>query len=221
MAIKLDNPKPGLFGIVFGVGLSVALGGLLAVAHLIFRPVEIVRSIPKEPTAGVRYVIEGAAGSSASARWKVKVRRLVDKIPGDYTFSAAEINAWADGTFDKAEVPKGETPPSFALLAGVPNFNLAGGQLHITTSNDLLLFGGASKLVIETSGTFKQEAEGWHFEPAEFYFGGLPAHKLLPLAAVLYDRFSKAQAAPADASSVLRNASSITITDAALVVHMP
>jgi hypothetical protein len=31
MAIKLDNATPGIFEIIIGVGLSVTLGGLLAV----------------------------------------------------------------------------------------------------------------------------------------------------------------------------------------------
>lgn len=220
MAIKLDNATPGLFGIIFGVGLSVSLGALLAVLHLISRPVEIVRTVPKEPTEGVRYVIEGATGSSAGNRWKIKVKRLVEKIPGEYAFTDAEINAWAEGTFEKAEPPAGETP-SFALLAGVPNFHAGADRLHIVTSNDLLLLGGVSKLVIEANGSFKQEAEGWSFVPAEFYLGGLPAHKLPVLAGVLFDRFSKAQAVPADASSILRSASSISVAEGSLAVHMP
>ena len=168
MAIKLDNATPGIFGIIIGVGLSVTLGGLLAVVHLISRPVEIVRTLPKEPVEGVRYAIEGAAGSSAGTRWKIKIQRLVEKIPGEYTFSDAEINAWSVGTFEKAEPPKGETP-SFALLAGVPNFHLEGDRLHVTTSNDILLLGGVSKLVVEASGSFVQDPEGWRYEPTEFF----------------------------------------------------
>ncbi len=220
MATKVDHASPGLFTILLSVVLGVSLGALLGVAHLISRPVEIVRAIPKEAVPGVRYSLEGTSGSSAGARWKVKVQRLGEKVPGDYTFTDAELNAWSGSTFQKAEPPKGETP-RFALLTGVPNFRIDGSSLQIVTANDLLILGGLGKLVIEARGVFKKESDGWHYAPSELHLGGFPAHKVPVLASLLVQRLGVSSAVPAETNNVLARASSIGVSNGALVVKMP
>jgi hypothetical protein len=220
MATKVDHASPGLFTILLSVVLGVSLGSLLAVVHLVARPVEVVRAIPKEAAIGVRYALEGVSGSAAGARWKVKVQRLADKMPGEYAFVDAELNAWAGSTFKKAEPPKGEAP-SFALLTGVPNFRLDGGIMQIVTVNDLLVLGGLGKVVVEARGAFEKESDGWHFSPSELYFGGFPAHKMPVLASLLVNRLGVSSMVPVEAGNVLARASSIEVTGGSLVVNMP
>jgi hypothetical protein len=232
MATKTERKNPGLFEILFGASLSVVLGALLAFMHLVFRPVEMVSVVPKEPTAGVRYCIQGANGSSSGPRWKIKVQRLADKIPGEFMFSEGDLNAWAESTFQKAGAPAAPaTPaaaaaaqaaaPSFALVSGVPNFKITGGKLQIASINDLFLLGGVSKLVVEAKGTFVKGAEGWDFVPSEFFLGGLPTRKLPMLTSFLVSRFSKSKAASPELANVMARASAITIEGSSLVVKVP
>jgi hypothetical protein len=220
MASKADQAEPGLFTILTSVVLGVSLGALLAVMHLISRPVEIVSAFPKEPVPGVRYSLEGVSGSMAGTRWKIKTQRIADKAPGGYSFTDAELNAWAGSTFRKAEVLKDQTP-RFALLTGVPNFRIEGERLKIVTANDLIIFGWLVELVIEAEGTFAKEADGWHYVPSELHLGGFPAHKMPILASLLVKRLGTSSFVPAETVGVMASATDIGIASDALVVKMP
>lgn len=221
MAIKLDNPTPGIFGILFGIGTSVVLGGLLAVLHLIGRPVEVVRTLPAEPVAGVLYFEEGAPGSTGGARWKAKVQRIVEKLPGENTFSEGELNAWSGTSFKKAELEEGATP-TFAILAGLPNFRFVESELQVGMVNDVFLFGFTPTLVVQARGGFTMvQGGGWKFEPSQFYFGGLPVHKVPALVPLLAKRFVLADTVPEEIATVMQTASLIEVKDKALHVVMP
>lgn len=220
MDSKTDHASPGLFTIMLSAVLGVSLGALLAVVHLISCPVEIVQAIPTEPVAGVRYSLEGASASSAGARWKVEVERIAQKMPGNYAFTDAELNAWSDSTFEKAEPPRADTP-QVALLAGVPAFRTEGELLQIVTVNDLLILGRTSKVVIEARGVFAKASEGWHYIPSELYLGGFPAHKVPGLVSLLVRRLGASSLVPVEANNVLERATSIGVESGALVVKIP
>ncbi len=220
MDSKADHASPGLFTIMLSAVLGVSLGALLAVVHLTSRPVEIVQAIPKEPVAGVRYSLEGASASSTGARWKVEVERIAQKMPGNYAFTEAELNAWSDSTFEKAEPPRADTP-QVALLAGVPAFRTEGELLQIVTVNDLLILGGICKVVVEARGAFSKASDGWHYNPTELYLGGFPAHKVPGLVSLLVNRLGASSLVPVDVSNVIERATSIGVESGALVVKMP
>ncbi|MEY4489295.1 MAG: hypothetical protein RIQ79_1803 [Verrucomicrobiota bacterium] len=220
MATKAERKSPGIFEILLGISLSISLGVLLALVHMIMRPVEVVRTLPKEIVKGTRYYVEGPDASVSGTRWKTKLKRIGEKNPGEIAFSDSDLNAWAANTFKKVEPEKGEAH-SFAILAGVPNFRVEGDQLQVGTVNDLIFLGGTSKLVIEAKGAFTKSANGWDFSPTEVYFGGLPTHKFPLLTSMLMAKFGAVGMNTPEATKVLTSATSINVSGGSVVVKLP
>ncbi|AKC82152.1 hypothetical protein IMCC26134_04000 [Verrucomicrobia bacterium IMCC26134] len=187
---------------------------------MIMRPVEVVRALPKEAVKGTRYYVEGPDASASGTKWKTKLKRIGDQKSGEIAFSDADLNAWAANTFKKVELEKGAAP-SFALLAGIPNFRVEGDQLQVGTVNDLIVLGGVCKLVIEAKGSFTKGANGWSFIPTEVYFGGLPTHKFPLLNSMLMGKFGAVGMNTPEATKVLADATSINMSEGSVVVKLP
>lgn len=220
MALTTDRKTPGLIGILFGAGLSVVLGGLLALVFFILKPVEVVRTMPKEPADGVRYFVEGASGSGGRATWERKVD-LVAAGGGATSFTEAEMNAWSEETFETAKVDEASKADSAMIIAGKPNFRIAGDKLQLGLINDVVVLGLEQKLVLQAQGSFVRKGGGWAFEPTEFFLGGLPLHKLPMVASLVAKRFSPATELPAAVAKVLNQASSIVVGEEMVTVTMP
>jgi len=220
MAKNKEIKSPGVIEVLIGMGLSMMLGALLAVAHLVFRPVEVVRGLPKEPADGVRYQIEGASSSSAKGRWVGKVKSIRDKVSGEVLLNESDMNAWSGATFQQAEVPV-DKPPSFALVSGVPNFRVDGDKLQVGSVNDLYIYGGIAKLVVGVKGGFVKSAGGWEYKVSEFYVGGFPVHKVPMISAPVLARLMVAAGEQQEISAVLDQASVLKVSNGSLVVRMP
>lgn len=221
MAITLDRKTPGVFGIFFGAVLSIALGALLAVAHLAAKPVEVVSTAPKEPVEGVRYFIQGAPAGGAGKTWERKKDQL-ESGAGEVVITEAEMNAWAAETFKPVEVEEKDKQGTVMIIVGTPNFRVAGAELQAGVVNTVNFFGTEAPLVLQARGGFVRAGEKWRFKPSEAYLGGLPLHRVPALMSAVADRFGMGgNKVPADLEKVLARASAITTRDGELVVRMP
>ncbi len=218
MAITLDRKSPGLFEILFGLVLSLVLGALLAVIFYISKPVEVVTVLPKEPVEGVRYYVEGVAGSGST--WERKAA-MVEAGGGEISFTEAELNAWSNASFETAKVDEASKADTAMLIMGKPNFRIDGNSLQVGLVNQLVFFGTEKKLVLQAKGSFTRKANGWAYVPDEIYLGGLPLHKIPALADVLTSRLTPAAQIPASVKKVLAQATAIVVTKDAVAVGMP
>lgn len=218
MALSIDRKTPGIFEIFFGVVLSVVLGGLLAAVFFICKPVEVVRTLPKEPAAGVRYFVEGAPGGGAT--WERKAA-MVEAGGGEVSFTESELNAWSDKSFETAKVDAAAKAESAMILMGKPNFRIAGASLQVGQVNEVVFFGMERKLVLQSKGAFTRKANGWAYVPQEIYLGGLPLHKVPAVADILINRLTPAAQMPASVKKVLSEATAIVVTKDTVAVAMP
>lgn len=218
MAISLDRKTPGVFGIIFGAALSIALGALLAVFHLASQPVEIVTEAPKEPAEGVRYFIKGEAPKD-SARTLERKRDSLLNDGAEVSFTEGELNAWSTETFKPTVVEESEKAGTVMIVAGRPNFRFVDKELQLGMDNELVFFGKTAPLVLQGRGGFERVGEKLSFKPTEAYFGGLPLHRLPPgVMEAVAKRFLPS--APDELASVLTRASAIGVADGQLVVRL-
>ena len=221
MAINLDRKSPGVIGVFFGATLSIALGALLAVVHLASQPVEVVKARPKEPAAGARYYVLGAAGGTAGKSWEVKRETLAAGVAGAVTFTEAELNAWSEASFEPAKVDDAKKNESVMIIAGTPNFRVDGSDLRVGQVNTMNFFGSEAPLVLQARGTFAKDGSSWRYVPSEVLLGAFPLHKIPALVPAVAARFGMPATTPVEVEKVLKGANEIAVRDGALVIAMP
>ncbi len=237
---------PGLFSIIFGAGLSLLVGVLLGVAHLVIKPVEkkTEKELAKE-TAGSAsvlyrpvYFTEGSTAGGSG--WRTKQQAFTGGQPGEILLNEAELNALiaalapppsapskpaapppakpassADKSKPAAPVTKPAEPaePEFVaatLAPGVVNFRVRGGVLQVAMAGNLSLLDLAP--LVQLRGGFAKGADGFVFQPAEFYFGSLPLHKIPGLSSWLLNKMLAAQkGVPDDLKTAWQKLRNITV----------
>lgn len=218
MSAAKKKSAPGLVSMLFAAALSVVLGGLIAAISLVARPVEVVRSAPKEPVEGKVYFIQGESARSASSSWEAKGRAIIAGESGEYVFNESELNAWASARFEHGQAPDG-TP--LAVVAGVPNFRVDGQSLQIGMVNRLTTLAGEAPLVAQVRGRFERGAAGWTYVPDEAWLGGLALHKIPGLLPAVMARFVGSGEAADEVRGVLGKALAVALVEGGLVVAMP
>ncbi len=220
MAKSLDQKAPTLAGVIIGAALSILLGVLVALLHLIFKPVEILKAAPKEPVAGVRYYIEGGGAAAAGKAWERKAEALAGGR-GEVGFAEGDLNAWAQETFKTTpEAEEAKKTATFLLAPGTPNLRLVGSELQIGVVADLIYFGTVNQLVFQARGGFEADGTGWRYAPEEVYLGCFPLHRVPPLLALVAGRFGAGDRLPPEVATVLAQATALTITADELVVRL-
>jgi len=214
MASNSHPTSPGFFGIFFGVSLSVLAGALLAAAHLVAKPVEVLTVEPKEPEPGVVYFVRGVKGGD----WERKVTAL-ENSRGVVRFSEGELNSWTERVFEQnllnektSDVPEARAAAK-AMAKGL-NLRLVGEELQVGLVLDRLVGAEGSTLVVQARGTFTKSVLGWGYRPQVGYVGALPLHKI-PGALTLMAVFLS------NAVPDLSGADSITVGEGVFAVRMP
>ena len=220
MAKSLDQQSPGIAGVIIGATLSIVLGALLAGIHLIFKPVEIVKALPKEPVDGVRYYVEGGGAAAAGKAWERKAEALATGR-GEVGFAEGDLNAWAQATFKTTpEAEEAKKAATFLLAPGTPNLRLVGGELQLGVVTELVYFGTITPLVVQAHGGFEQDAAGWRYAPKEVYLGYFPLHRIPALLGLVAARVGAEGNLPPEVATVLTRATAITVTPEEFVVRM-
>lgn len=219
---KLDRARngPGLFEITLGVVLSITLGVLLAVLHLIFKPVEVVAKPPEAAEIGKVYFVEGATNSNKARQWQRKRQMLSDGASADVVFSEEELNAWMATATPKA--PQGAAATTTALVTPEKiNFRIQGGVFQVGVQSKVALLGLTLPLVVQTRGKFVQGDGGFRFTADEFFIGSLPAHMVPGLVPVIMERLMSAQELPEDLKTTWSKLKLVAVEDNSLHLSLP
>jgi hypothetical protein len=214
MASTRFPTSPGFFGILFGASLSIFAGALLAAAHLVAKPVEVLTVEPKEREPGVVYFVSGVKGGD----WERKVAMLSN--PGaTVRFSEGELNGWAERLFEQQLLKTksdGTTESEAALkdAARSLNLRLVGEELQIGLVRERAIGPTGSKLVVQMRGGFAKGAFGWGYNPEVGYVGALPLHKIPGALALARTYFPKWV-------PELTKADSVGVGEGVFVVRMP
>ena len=107
---------PSYLEVAFGAILGIVAGVTAAILYFVFKPVEKVLLMPKEPAANVVYLITGKEYTGRSKGWQVKQKTFT--TGGEVMFREEELNAWGTTLSDyKPSEPKDPKDPKNAKPA--------------------------------------------------------------------------------------------------------
>lgn len=203
--------------IILSVVLSLIVGVLLGAVVLVFKPVEKVAKLPIGESSSVLYrqvyFIEGSAAGGGT--WKAKEQAFLNKQTGEITLTEGELNAFiasaapqpaaakpaaappakpaAPADKNKAAAPAAPVFAAAELAPGVINFRIQKGVLQAAMAGNFSLVGLDFSPLVQVRGGFAKGADGFEFQPAEFYLGSLPLHKFPGLPSRLLNKLLAAQ----------------------------
>ncbi len=203
---------PGVFEITLGVLLSISLGVVLASVYLIFKPVETVKELPKEPVIGAVYYVQGSADANKARQWQRKRQMLSEGVTADISFSEEELNAWIASVVPQADTAKPKPGPAAKpddkaaapaaagplVVVDRPNFRIRDNVLQVALPTTINALGFSLPLVLQARGHFGKNAVGFEFVEDQLYFGSFPAHRVPGLKNLIVARLLAAQDIPGD-----------------------
>lgn len=231
MSRKIDRALhgPSLVEVVLGAVLSLIIGVLLGASLLIFRPVIVVREMPKDDVRvpDALYFVEGSRdgsrGRDAAAKRKAFVGgESVSVIEDELNMLVGPAASFAApaGTTAPAADPK--APASDDMIAtGTPNFRVREGELQVGVPVNFNVLGMNRKVVVQTRGGFEKQGDGFVYEPHTFYVGSLPVLRIPMLAGYARDRFLNAQPVPDDIKASWAKLAGVSIDGNVLNLKMP
>jgi hypothetical protein len=188
---------PSTTEVALGALLGFVVGVLVAVIYLVWKPVQRVPALPKDPVANVVYFIPGNENSVRARAWQAKLKTLT--AGGEASFSEEELNAFAATldpvpAADKAPADKKPAKPAKPgdpakpadakqnadfFTANAVNFHiLKGDKLQISLKCAINYYGIGTDTYVLTTGAFTRSGNGYVFDPDTFYLGSCPLHKL-------------------------------------------
>jgi len=230
MSKKIDRALygPSWFEVFFGAFLSVVIGVVLAAVYLVTKPVTTVKELPKEPVAGMVYLIEGSKDATKGRTWVAKRQQFVAGM--SVQVSEEELNAAIVGINTpapkkpgaKAEepAPEAEAKPGH-LKAGTPNFRIRDSEVQINvpvTVNTLEL---GLNLLVQARGTFEKQGDRFVFAPRTLLVGSCPVDKIPGVAGTVLRQALGAQAIPEDIAAAWAKLANVTVEGALLKLEAP
>ena len=179
---------PSTTEVTLGAVLGLLAGLLAACVYLVFKPVQQVRELPKEPVRGVVYYIPGSEVSAKSRNWSAKQKQFTTGT--SIVVVEDELNAWAASTFAappaaapgvpaKAGAPAAPAADGGIFQPGKPNFQIADGKLRIGFPCVLNWYGLSREVFVITRGSFTRSGDSFVYVPETVHLGSCPVH-LLP-----------------------------------------
>ncbi|HVT72314.1 MAG TPA: hypothetical protein VHD61_04205 [Lacunisphaera sp.] len=194
---------PSVTEVALGAVLGLLCGVLAACLYLVFKPVQQVKVLPKEPSRSVVYYIPGSDSNAKGRTWQAKEKQLIAGT--NVTVVEDELNAWASSLAappapkaaapapkgkDKAkpaEKPKEEAPkdaaakppPEGFVIPGTLNFKIVDDQVQVGLKCTLNWYGMTYDTTVVALGTFRPSGDSIVFKPGKLYLGSCPLH-LLP-----------------------------------------
>jgi hypothetical protein len=188
---------PSTTEVALGAILGFLLGVVVACVYLVWKPVQRVVQMPKEPVPNVVYFLPGTENSTKGRAWQAKLKTLTNG--GAASFNEEELNAFAStiepppvGTAPKAPDPAKPAKPGDAAKPAEPakpqgdvftcsdlNFHiLKDDKLQISLKCAVNYYGIGTDVYVLATGTFGRVGESYVFQPDTYYFGSCPLHKL-------------------------------------------
>ena len=190
---------PSMTEVALGAVLGLVIGVLGACVYLVFKPVALVKELPKEPLLSVVYYIPGNESNAKSKGWQAKQKQFLAGKVTTLSLVEDELNMWGNtigGPAPAAPAPKGAKPgakpPAPAADApkpavdgifnpGKPNFRIVEDKLQIGGKCLLNWYGLTYEVTYMTTGTFRKSGDSISFSADKVYLGSCPFH-LLPAA---------------------------------------
>jgi hypothetical protein len=216
---------PSTLEVALGAVLGLAVGIVAACVYLVFKPVQRVSSMPKEPVPHTVYFTPGNESSAKSRGWKDKQKAFL--AGNEVTLSEEELNAWAAsiGTPASAAPAKpaakpatpnpndkkkpSESQPFFS--ASAPNFHIITDKLQISAKCTLNYYGIAKDIWVVATGRFERDGDRYRFDPETFYFGSCPMHKLPAMGSIVRSQLIDTQKVPDDFRAAWNKIAAISI----------
>lgn len=176
---------PSWTEVVLGGILSLALGVVLAAASLIFRPVAVVKELPKEADRKKEaiYYIEGSR-DAARAR-SAESKRTAFVAGQSVIVNEDELNLLASPkpAPPPAAPPKpkpGEIPVTLTADASLmpPKFRIRDGVMQIAVPSNLNLMGFGHNVMMIAKGDFTRVNGKFEFVPASITVGSCPLERM-------------------------------------------
>jgi hypothetical protein len=223
MSSKIDRAHngPSWTEVTIGALLSVVVGAMLAAAWLVLKPVETVRELPKEPTKGVVYYIEGSANSTQGRLWQRKQQAFM--AGQTVSLNEQELNSAVKTlTAESAKAAPADSAQPDMITAGTVNFRIADGLLQMAAPVDLNIYGlFQSKVQIIAQGTFERSGEKYAFSPTKLYVGSCRVDRLPVVGGLILNKLWAAAALPEALTSAWAGLANVTIEGSQLQLVMP
>jgi hypothetical protein len=232
MSRKIDRALhgPSMVEVVLGAVLSLIIGVLLGAALLIFRPVTVVRELPKEEARDPNaiYFVEGSRESSrardAAAKRKAFVEgQSVSVIEDELNSLAGPATAFAStaATTAPAKPAADAAAADQTVATGTPNFRIREGKLQVGVPVTVNLLGLSEKVIVQTRGGFEKQGDAFVYQPETFHVGCLPVQRIPILANYAREQFLNAQSIPDDIKAAWMKLASVTVDGNVLNLKMP
>jgi hypothetical protein len=226
MSNKIDRAHygPSWTEVILGAVLSIVLGVVLAAAYLIFKPVTLVKEIPKEPVEGTVYYIEGSHDTSKAKKLVAKQKTFLQGGSIDLIEDELNLAVIPPPPAPVKGAPPAPAPEQTTLVnAGVPNFRIATGklQLSVPVHVKVALVGLDTTFMLQTQGGFVKDGDVFVYQPDVIYLGSCPVHRIPVLKKFVMKKFVNANVLPADLSAAWAKLSDVTIDGSTLKLGMP
>ena len=245
MSKKIDRALhgPSWVEVILGAFLSLVLGVLVGALLLVFRPVLVVKEMPKEDARDAKavYFIEGSRDGGKGREAAAKRKAFAEGK--SVTFNEDELNTLAGPatSFGAPTPPKpgekkapekkpGEkaaanapaTPPSEELVStGTANFRIRDNVMQVGLPVTVSLLGLSEKVVVQTRGGFAKEGETFVYQPDVFYVGSLPLQRLPYVARHAREYLLNSQPLPDDVKASWAKLANATVEWNTLKLSMP
>jgi len=218
MSSKIDRALygPSLTEVVIGAVLSVLIGAVLAAAWLVFKPVETVGALPKEPVAGQVYYIEGSNSSAKGRQWLRKRQLFAEGVA--VSVNEDELNAAVSSLAPptgKQEEEKGMVVP------GALNFRIHDNQLQIAAPVEVNVAGFMAKVQVSADGIFEQHGGKYVYVPEKLYVGSCPVERLPVVPGLIFSRLMKTVTLPDDLTAAWDKLNHVAIDGTRLQLGTP
>ncbi len=225
---------PSLTEVALGAVLGLTVGVLAACVYLVFKPVLLVKEMPKELARGTVYYLPGNESNAKNRAWSAKQKQFVAGTT--VTLVEDELNAWAASAFVVAgpkaapkAAPKPGAKPEEApaiplngvLNPGTPNFKIAGGKLQIGFKCILNWYGLTKEVMVVTTGDLVKSGDKFVYSARTIYLGSCPVHLLPVVAGPLMSALLDKKPAPDAINSAWAKLSDVTMDGSTLKLTAP
>jgi hypothetical protein len=234
MSSKIDRKphEPGWGEVILGAALSVVLGVVLGAVALVFKPVIIVKELPKEPVASATYFVEGTRDTNKAKQAAAKRKAFAQGATGVFSISEDDLNTLA-GPATPVPAPgakpkPGEkaapaaTPPNGeSLTAGTPNFRIRDGKVQIGFPVTINSLGPDIKVFVQAQGNFSKKGDMFVFEPDSLLVGSCPVQRLPYASSYVTQKFLASQKIAEDIAAAWPKVTGVAVEGSMLKLTMP
>jgi hypothetical protein len=226
---------PSLTEVALGAVLGLFLGVVAACIYLVFKPVQEVKELPKEPSRSVVYFIPGSESNAKSKGWQAKEKALIAGT--GVQLVEDELNAWASSQAgppvvakpaakpkpgDKAKAPakkadeakadEGKAAPldGFVIPAKL-NFRIVGDKLQVGMKCTLNWYGLTYDTTVMATGGFRRSGDVFEFAADRVYLGSCPLHLVPAASGLLVSTIASKQKLSDDLRIALTRISAVNI----------